>query len=82
MNGVAVDDGTRHCYGHAFVLLAAAVAADAGVDGAGELTAEVYQLLEERFWEPSARLYVDEIGAGDWGDIQPYRGAKRQHAHV
>ena len=74
LNGVEVDDGTRHCYGHAFVLLAAAVAAEAGVEGAGELAAEVYQLLEERFWEPSARLYVDEIGAGDWSDIKPYRG--------
>lgn len=74
LNGVKVDDGTRHCYGHAFVLLAAAVAAGAEVEGARELVVKVYQLLEERFWESSAQLYVDEIGAGDWSDIKPYRG--------
>ena len=69
-----VEDGTRHCYGHAFVLLAAALAARAGVSEADTLTGEVYELLEERFWDPGARLYVDEIAAGNWREISPYRG--------
>ena len=69
-----VEDGTRHCYGHAFVLLAAALAARAGVSGADTLAGEVFELLEERFWDPGARLYVDEIAAGNWQEISPYRG--------
>ena len=69
-----VVDGTRHCYGHAFVLLAAAMAARVAVPGAAGLAAAVYELLEERFWEPEARLYLDEIAAGDWQAVAPYRG--------
>ena len=69
-----VEDGDRHCYGHAFVLLAAAMATRAGVPGAAAVTGAVYELLEERFWEPGARLYADEITAGDWGAVSPYRG--------
>ena len=74
LQGCEVEDGTRHCYGHAFVLLAAASATKANIAGAKELLAEVYDLLETRFWEPQARLYVDEIIAGDWSAISPYRG--------
>ncbi len=74
LHGREVEDGDRHCYGHAFVLLAAAAAAKAGVDGGVELAAEVYDLLEKRFWEPEAQLYVDLIAAGDWNAIDSYRG--------
>ena len=69
-----VEDGTRHCYGLAFVLLAAAMAARTGVAGADALAGETFELLEERFWDPGAKLYVDEIAAGDWQAIDPYRG--------
>ncbi len=74
LQGRAVEDGTRYCYGHAFVLLAAAGAAKAEVEGAASLVAEVYDLLESRFWEPAAQLYADEIKADDWDMIAPYRG--------
>ena len=74
LRGREVEDGDRHCYGHAFVLLAAAAAAKAGVEGAAALAAEVYDLLEARFWEPEAQLYADLIAAGDWNAIDPYRG--------
>ena len=74
LQGREVEDGTRHCYGHAFVLLAAAGAAKASVPGAKELIAEIYDLLETRFWESPAQLYVDEIAVGDWSAISPYRG--------
>ena len=74
LQGRAVKDGTRHCYGHAFVLLASAGAAKAGVEGAENLVSETYDLLENRFWEPDAQLYVDEIKAGDWNVVGPYRG--------
>ena len=74
LKGRALEDGTRHCYGHAFVLLAAAGAAKAGIDGATALAAELYEMLEKRFWEKDAQLYVDEIAAGDWSAIASYRG--------
>lgn len=74
LEGHDVVDGTRHCYGHAFVLLAAAGAVKAGIAGAGQLADEVFDLLEQRFWEASASLYVDEIAESDWSKISPYRG--------
>ena len=74
LQGREVEDGARHCYGHAFVLLAAAGAAKAGLDAGKVLAAEVYDFLEERFWEPGARLYVDLIEEGDWNAIDSYRG--------
>jgi mannose/cellobiose epimerase-like protein (N-acyl-D-glucosamine 2-epimerase family) len=74
LHGREVEDGDRHCYGHAFVLLAAAAAAKAGVDGAAAFASEVYELLETRFWEPDAQLYADLIADGDWNAIDPYRG--------
>lgn len=69
-----VADGTRHAYGHAFVLLAAAASAKCDLAGATDLVAETYDLLESHFWEPQAQLYVDEIAANDWNAISPYRG--------
>jgi mannose/cellobiose epimerase-like protein (N-acyl-D-glucosamine 2-epimerase family) len=69
-----VTDGTRHCYGHAFVLLAAAGAIKADVPGAADLAFDTFDLLEQRFWDSNAQLYVDEISEGDWSAINPYRG--------
>ena len=74
LQGSDVEDGTRHCYGHAFVLLAVATAAKSGIAGAQPLIDDVYHLLEERFWEADSQLYVDVIQAGDWSAIDPYRG--------
>jgi len=71
LQGRKIEDGTRHCYGHAFVLLAAADATKASVEGARALVSDVYDLLEARFWEPDAQLYVDEIVAGDWPLLRP-----------
>lgn len=74
LQGRNVEDGTRHCYGHAFVLLAAAGATKAGIGGAKALVSDVYDLLEARFWDSDAQLYVDEIRADGWHGIAPYRG--------
>ena len=74
LSGSEVTDGTYHCYGHAFVLLAAAGARKAGVNGADALLSDIWELLEQRFWEPGAQLYVDEIKGGDWTSIDGYRG--------
>jgi mannose/cellobiose epimerase-like protein (N-acyl-D-glucosamine 2-epimerase family) len=65
-------DATRHCYGHAFVLLAYAHAVMAGIDEAREWLAEVFQLMDERFWDARAGLYADEA-TPDWQRL-PYRG--------
>lgn len=74
LQGTSVEDGTLHCYGHAFVMLAVAGAAKAGVEGASSLIPEIFDLLEDRFWVPGDQLYVDEIQADDWKAIKPYRG--------
>ncbi len=74
LDGQTVTDGTYHCYGHAFVLLAGAGAKKAGVAGADALLDDIWTLLETRFWDTKAQLYVDEIKAGDWTAIDPYRG--------
>jgi mannose/cellobiose epimerase-like protein (N-acyl-D-glucosamine 2-epimerase family) len=65
-------DGTRHCYGLAFVLLACAHASMAGIDEATPMIAETFHLLERRFWDAEAGLYADEA-TPDW-QLSSYRG--------
>ncbi|WP_422099562.1 AGE family epimerase/isomerase [Variovorax sp.] len=67
-----VRDGTHYCYGLAFVLLAHAHAAMAGVDEARAGIERTWQLLEQHFWEPRHQLYANEATA-DWA-VSPYRG--------
>ena len=67
-----VRDGSKHCYGHAFVLLAHAHALRAGISEAAEGIAATAALMEERFWEPAAQLYADEA-TRTW-EVSPYRG--------
>ncbi|NRA86940.1 MAG: AGE family epimerase/isomerase [Rhizobiales bacterium] len=74
LDAQTVSDGTYHCYGHAFVLLAGAGAKKAGIIGADALLEDIWALLELRFWDAKQQLYVDEIKAGDWAQIDPYRG--------
>ena len=61
LSGRDIGDSTYHCYGHAFVLLAAAGAKKANVGAADALLNSAWELLEQRFWEPDTQLYVDEI---------------------
>jgi mannose/cellobiose epimerase-like protein (N-acyl-D-glucosamine 2-epimerase family) len=68
-----VVDGTNHCYGLAFVLLAYAHALQAGVSETREHLAETFDLMEHRFWSPPHGLYADEASA-DWAQLAPYRG--------
>jgi len=67
-----VLDATNHCYGLAFVLLAHAHAAMAGISEARAGIGETFELMEQHFWEPAHGLYADEATA-DWS-VQPYRG--------
>jgi mannose/cellobiose epimerase-like protein (N-acyl-D-glucosamine 2-epimerase family) len=68
-----VQDGTHHCYGQAFVLLAHAHALMAGIDEARVGLEHTWQLMERHFWEPQHALYADEATPPDW-QVGPYRG--------
>lgn len=73
LDGANVSDGTNHCYGLAFVLLAHAHAAMAGIESAREGIEETFALMERRFWSAEFELYADEATA-DWSRLSPYRG--------
>jgi len=67
-----VQDGTNHCYGLAFVLLAHAHALMADVREAAAGLEATWQLMEQRFWESPNGLYADEA-TPDW-TVGSYRG--------
>ena len=71
--GREVVDGTNHCYGLAFVLLAYAHALRARLEEARTYLRETFDLMEARFWSPEHGLYADEASA-DWERLSPYRG--------
>ena len=67
-----VQDGTHHCYGLAFVLLAHAHALMAGV-GEARVGLEVTRdLMDQHFWEPANGLFADE--ASPHWQVGSYRG--------
>ena len=73
-NGEAgVTDGTNHCYGLAFVLLAYSHALMAGEGDARAWIDETFELMERYFWESRYGLYADEASA-DWSTLDAYRG--------
>lgn len=65
-------DSTRHMYGLAFVMLAAARAHHIGVAGAKEILERAFAIAERRFFEPAHGLYADDASA-DWR-VSDYRG--------
>jgi mannose/cellobiose epimerase-like protein (N-acyl-D-glucosamine 2-epimerase family) len=73
LNRGEVIDGTNHCYGLAFVMLAYATALKADIEDAREFLHETHDLMEQRFWSASDGLYRDEISS-DWRTVSPYRG--------
>ena len=66
------EDLTQHAYGAAFVLLAYATAAKAGIKEANLWIDETWQLLETRYWDSDAGLYRDEADR-QW-HFSGYRG--------
>jgi mannose/cellobiose epimerase-like protein (N-acyl-D-glucosamine 2-epimerase family) len=73
LDGSKVADGTNHCYGLAFVLLAYSHALLAGVEKTRPWIGETFDLMERRFWSAEHSLYADEASA-DWSVLSPYRG--------
>ena len=70
-------DMTQQAYGYAFVLLAYAAARKAGIIKSNKKLNEVYQLLEERFWQEEYGLYADTLCID--GVLSNYR---RQNANM
>ena len=65
-------DPRKQTYGHAFVLLAACTATQAGF-GAADLIAEASDVIGTRFFEPGPGLYVEGWDRG-WTSCEDYRG--------
>jgi sulfoquinovose isomerase len=57
----AIADGTKGGYGHAFVLLAAASALQAGLDGADELFRDVNAFIDASLWAESEGAILDSL---------------------
>lgn len=66
-------DAANQCYGLAHVALAYAHAAAAGVPEARGWLAEIFDLLERRFWDRAHGLYAD-VATQDWSQLETYRG--------
>ena len=65
-------DSTRHMYGLAFIMLAAARALQIGVAGAQALLDKAFAMAERRFYDPANGLYADDATT-DW-TLSGYRG--------
>ncbi len=65
-------DMTQQAYGYAFVLMMYAAVKKAGIIQDDDKIAELYDLLEERFWQSEHGLYADEISSD--GVLSSYRG--------
>lgn len=68
-----VYDDRKLAYGHAFVLLAAASAKQAGHPYADAVLDDIEQVLQNRFWEKEYGLFSDEANR-DWTPFSSYRG--------
>jgi mannose/cellobiose epimerase-like protein (N-acyl-D-glucosamine 2-epimerase family) len=70
----STEDDTKGAYVHAFVLLAGATSAAAGIDGGRELLDEALGVWQQRFWDDDAGLAVEEWDRA-WSRLDGYRGA-------
>lgn len=72
LNNHQPQDMTQQAYGYAFVLLAYAAAKKSGLISTDDALLNVYDLLEQHFWQAEFGLYADEISAS--GELSDYRG--------
>lgn len=73
LNGNEPENTSKMAYGHAFVLLASAIALKAGVREAKDVLENVYEVVETHFWDAEHNLYKDEWDAA-WTELSSYRG--------
>ncbi|NQZ80102.1 MAG: AGE family epimerase/isomerase [Colwellia sp.] len=66
------EDMTQQAYGYAFILLAYAAVRKAGIINCDDKLHQVYDLLEQRFWQAEYGLYADELN--EKGKLSDYRG--------
>lgn len=69
----AEGTGGKSCYDHAFVLLAASTAVQAGLPGAEDLLADAQKTFLERFWDDEAGLCFDTWDTA-FTTLDEYRG--------
>ncbi|MCP5087598.1 MAG: AGE family epimerase/isomerase [Rhodobacteraceae bacterium] len=69
----AVIHGQLMAYGHAFVMIAAALAVDAGIKEARPTLDHIWGFMEAHFWQPDHGAYADEFDP-DMSVLSPYRG--------
>lgn len=65
---------SKDAYVHAFVVLAGASAATAGIEGGRALLDDALQVWDQRFWDPTAVMAVEEWDPS-WRELSGYRGA-------
>ena len=68
-----VTDSRVMAYGHAFVLLAAASCLLAGIERAADTVNNVFDFMEQYFWDADGGAYYDERNAS-LDILSPYRG--------
>jgi len=71
------EDMTQQAYGYAFVLLAYAAVRKAGIINCDDKLHQVYDLLEQRFWQAEYGLYADTLTLETTtvtGELSNYRG--------
>lgn len=68
-----IADDRKLAYGHAFVLLAAASALQAGHPDAPRLLQDATDVLLERLWDDERGVFADEANR-DWSPFSTYRG--------
>ncbi|HEY3925294.1 MAG TPA: AGE family epimerase/isomerase [Acidothermaceae bacterium] len=71
-DGTTIEDSAKHTYGHAFVLLAASAASQAGFDSA-DLIAEASAMFDRYLYEQSYHLCNDTWDR-QWAHCDSYRG--------
>ena len=69
----STEDDAKAAYVHAFVVLAGATAATAGVPGGPALLDDALEVWQARFWDDEQGLAVEEWDRA-WTRLDPYRG--------
>lgn len=69
----AVIEGQVMAYGHAFVMIAAAIAVGAGIGEARPVLNHIWDFMETHFWQAEHGAYADEYDT-DMFELSPYRG--------